>query len=481
MKVGVAGGYAAGVAGVAALCVWAGAGFAPLMLIDSYEYIGFSPRRTSFYPLFIAAFGGDLQAVVYAQCAIYFATLAGLVYVLHRRFQSHLISAGFGLAAAGNPFLWDYHAGIMAESLTLSGLNLLLVALLSMQKEKRGGYLLSVCLAGLAIGIVVGLRPAMWSFAPVMGLAAALFWRRRDVALPALACLIASIAAVAMLEAAGHRMKHDERQPVLPSLLYGRAAMLTTEPGFVMPDLPPRQRETLEQTALTMQPVKNYLQDDEVSPLLKHSLLTTLEIFAGEPLYPHLAGEGLISAAPENIARDKKQIGIAVIKANFASYLKLSAEHYARLWSGGLATYAYVRSHESLPAFGIGALDEMMRNLSAPFAYTERYGFAGLWALFFTVALFGALCLLLSLWSWARVIISAATRQPLPPTIALIAILLFFAQANLLLVCLTHPGGLRYLLPALPFLQLACLLWLRMLLSGPYDGSSDASNRKNKL
>ena len=104
-----------------------------------------------------------------------------------------------------------------------------------------------------------------------------------------------------------------------------------------------------------------------------------------------------------------------------------------------------------------------MRN-SVPFAYAGRYGFFALRVIFFAVALFGASCLLLSAWSWGCLIISAASRRPLPPPVALIAILLLFAQANLLFVCLSAPGGLRYLLPALPFLQLACLLWLQTLL-----------------
>ena len=146
---------------------------------DGPSYIDFSPVRTSFYPLFIAALGKHPVTVVVVQCALFLASWFYLIFTVHRRFRSHLVTAGFGVGVAGNGYLHYWvHLSIYTESLTLTAGNLLLVALLNMTDRERR-FLPWVCLAGLTVGAMVSLRPAMWSFAPVILLAAVLFalWR----------------------------------------------------------------------------------------------------------------------------------------------------------------------------------------------------------------------------------------------------------------------------------------------------------------
>ena len=413
----VASRYAALFACLAAACIAADTGFAPVVMDDSYGYIDFWALRSSFYPQFIAALGGNLQAVVYAQCIIYVATMAWLLYALHRRFGSHWLSAGFGLAAACNPFMWSYHAAIMSESLTLSAINVLLIALLAMLDKTRVKYFSAVFLAGLAIGAAAGLRPALWGLAPAMALMAAFFWRERGVALPALACFIIALSQMTALEAAGYYARHDERRSSLPLLLYGRAAMLTTEPGFDMPELPPDERNTLEQTAQFMQPIKEWLHDDAVPLSLKHAMWTSLEVFAQHRALSYLEENHRIALSEDERALDayKNRISLAVIKENPLAYLKWSARYYLRLWTGGAVTYAFTRHADELTSFENDDLNRFVqRYQAAPAAYSKRYGAYFLWMMFIALASFGAACLLLSLWSWARVLIAARAAAPAP-------------------------------------------------------------------
>ena len=456
--------YAIFFACLAAVCIAMGSGLAPIILSDSMGYIDFSAQRAALYPMFIMSLGSDLDLVVYFQFAVYIATFSWLIYTLHQRFNSHLISACFGFALSCNPFMWSYHAAIMTESLTFSSVNVLLIALINMTNRERRNYLTWVCLAGLSVGVLVGLRPAMWSLAPSIGLVAWLYSQHRKAALSAIAGLVVSIAAVMALESLGYYAKHSERSSILPNLLYGRAAMLTTEPAFIMPDLPPDQQNILKQTALFTEPTKNYLHSDEIPPLLRHSLLTTIETFMQWEALPYLIDQGLVEQ-PSDIEADKEQVGIAAITENPLLYLRLSSEYYLRLWSGGAVRYTIARYYDDLPNFEPAELNHYLAKMMG-LAYSGQHNSFLLWIIFGATASLGVACFLLSVWSWGKVAISAAKgRQPLTPRVALIAALLLISQSNLIFVSMVTCTGLRYLLPVFPLLVLSCLLWLQMVLA----------------
>ena len=429
---------------------------------DGLSLLNFSSARTSFYPLFIAAFGKHLVAVVIAQCALYLASWCWLVYVLHRRFRSRLVTIAFGVAVANTYWQWP-HLTALSESLTMTCGNVLLVALLNMTDQSRR-FLPWVAVAGAAVGAMMGLRPAMWSFAPVILPVAAAFalWRGQS-AWRAFLCVAASVGFLVALEAAGFYAVHDKRDSLAPRHLYAKAAMLAIEPGFAMPSLPPSERETLEQTARLMRPFADYLADDRQSAVMRAVLRRHLEGFVQFRALPYLVAEGLV--APPSAAA-KTRIGLAAIAANPSAYAMLTWRYTIGIWSDPVGIpFAMTALGAKLPVFSAAVLNDTVPSWAK--TYSKRHGdFSFAWVLFPAFALFSAVCLLLSLWLawvWSRVLFGRANITALPPSLMLLTALLLCGQANVVFVCLLNCSGGRFLVPVFPFFALALLVWFQSL------------------
>ena len=459
--------FAAAFTCLAVVGVWGWTGWTPIITGDSPSHIQFAAFRASFYPLFIAAFGGDSQLAVLAQSAVYSATLCWLIYVLHRRFNSRLVTVGLGLTVSCNPFLWAYSAAIMAEALTLAMVNVLLVAFVYMTDRGRDDYLRPVCLAAFAVGVMAGLRPATWSFAPATLVMVVLFawWRGRVSCewMKALVCAAGVVAVVAAAEAAGFYAVHDKRASLVPHHLYGKAAVLTMQADFAIPPLPPAERELIERTASLMRPFKEYLNDERAPELIKSDLRRYAEGFGQWGVLPWLAAEGL---GAEPVAADKERIAWAVIAANPAPFLRLILSRYIDAWAIDSSAYAIVRHNAKLPVFTPPAL-----NRAVPLWLKRVEQRRGDWYDLFrysitfpAFALLGAVCLLASLrlcWVWSRVARKRLSVADLPPQTMLMTAALFIGQANIVFVCLASIPGFRYSMPTFPLFVLACLLWFQ--------------------
>ena len=459
--------YAVSLSVIPMLCIAATFGFAPGQTPDSPGYISFSARRPALYPLFIAAFDGNLQWVVFAQCAVYTATLLWLIYALHRRFESPLATVAFGLASTGNQFMWYHHTIIMTESLTRSCVNVLAVALLYMSDKRRDDFLKWVALAGAAIGAAAALRPAMHVLAPLMLLAVVLLcvWRGgggRRIA-SAAAVLVAATALVAALEAAVYHAKHDTRRSYLSNHLFGKAAMLMTAPGFTMPDLAEAERELAAQTAEFMRPVKDWLRDDAAPALLKMDLRKPIGGFVTMHGLPAIQQE-----SPALLAdADVKSMSVAVIRENPLAYIQQSLWRYAGLWAESATAYAIARQGARLPVFDTpglkAAADELRKHWNQPANVAQAL------VVFPLFAFHGVVFSLLSLWVlwvWARALSRRQSLQSMPAETMLITIACAVAQASLMMFAFTAPLSLRYLMPLLPLFMLAAALWARVVFCG---------------
>ena len=448
---------------LAAACVYVVSPNVDILGSDDGTYADFWPGRSSFYPLFVAAFGKHPVAAVTAQCALYLASWYWFIHVLHRRFRSHLITCSFGAAVVGNYAMHWLHLVIAAESLTMTCGNVLVIALLNMTDKSR--HLLPwVAVAGAAVGAMVGLRTAMWSFVPVILPVAAAFalWRGQS-AWRALVYVGASIGFLVALEAAGFYAVHDKRDSLAPRHIYAKAAMLSLQPGFAVPSLPLPERDIYEKTIALMRPYKNYLTDDAESMLMKIAIRGSFEGFAQAHALPWLARGGL-GAEPDDAA--KSRIGYAAIAANPIPYAILTARHYIDFWGvGGDYKFAVAALDAKPPVFSPAVLN----NAAPPAAKTntKRYGDFSLALITFPAfALLGAVCLVLSLWLgvvWSRVIFGRQTVAALPSAAMLVTALLSIAQANLVFVSMLTASGDRYFMPVFPFFALACLAWFQSL------------------
>ena len=454
--------YAAFFTALAALVIYLSRDLIDLIWGDTQQYVNFAAVRPALYPAFIEVLNGTelgLRLVVYAQSALYLATLFLLIRALHRGWSSPFVTCFFGFAVACNVYLQAFHTVVHTESLSFSCMNLLLLCLLNMTDRQRQDYLKQVALFGLCIGVLIGLRSAMWSLAPA-GVAMVVvisLWRGRAFTPASLfatmACLFAPIAAVIMLEAALYHAKHPERESYAPRMMFGKAAMLTTEAGFAMPSLPPAQREVLQRMDEIMQPLENWLRDEEVPLFMRIRMRQSFKNFTTRYALPILAEQGLHPTDAE-----QKALGLATIAENPLPYLRLSLRYYLDFWLVGSLDYAMAYQSARLPDFGTRALNKIV-----PSADIARRFHRALFPIF---ALFGAACFALSVWSWGGVV-SAWARKNLreaPATMILTASMLFLAQTNLLFVAFVAQCEVRYLMPVFPLLTLACLLALKFLL-----------------
>ena len=419
---------------------------------DSLSYINFSPIRPALYPAFIDALDDTalgLALVTRAQSLLYLATLFLFVRRLRLRFRSPFVTFAFGLAVSCNAYLQAFHTALYTESLVFSCVNLMAWSLLNMTDRRIEDCRRHIIVFGLAVGLLIGLRQAMWSLVPAAVVVVALvcWWRgRRPSILAAIACLGAPIAAATALEAALYHGRHAERESSLRLMLFGKTAMLTTEEGFAMPPLPPARRDALRRLDEIMQPFEDYLGDETASSLLRSRLRYGFKHFSTRHALPRLAAAGAYPTEAE-----QKEIGWAVVAENPWPYLRLSSRYYLDLWLVGAVDYAMTYHGARLPRFPAAALNQAVPDEAAARRF-HRY-------LLPVFAVFGAVCLALSIYSWGGVAAAVVFRRlrETPAATVLAASLFLLAQSNLLFVVFTAHSQTRYLMPMFPMLVLGCL------------------------
>ena len=238
--------------------------------------------------------------------------------------------------------------------------------------------------------------------------------------------------------------------------------MLTTQPGFTMPRLPPAERNILEQTARLMRPFKGYLADDTQSKIMKMALRDTFEGFAQFRALPYLAGQGLI-ARPTTSA--KARIGYATIAANPLPYARLTLRYAIDFWATNAFAYAIVAHGAKPPVFTPAVLNRAIPPWFKLFP--KRHGdLSGALVTFPAYMLLGAACLLLSLWLawvWLRVAFGRLSIACLSPATMLASALFAIGQTNIVFVSMVNITGGRFLIPIFPFFVLAFLVWLQSL------------------
>jgi len=306
--------------------------YTPLIEPDSTGYIEFVPTRSAYYPAFLyicRAVGLNLIEITLVQIGIFGLALAYLLTVLLRaRFPRILLGIFVALLAA-NVLYSSFHRSILTESLFFSA-GAVTVGLWI--DYLRTGHVRFLVLAGFALGLMIGIRPAGIGLLPMH--AFAVWIKRPQNPSKWLMLLFATVPVV--IGAGGERIIYravhgGNSQSTAPNLMIGLAAML------IKPDMtftgPHAQalKQLSAQLYESYGPVQKYLADTP-SLAVRAQLSAAYEALSQ---FHAIAGELAEAAKRENTTVDelRTELGKQITMQNIPGYLKLTLLNYFGQWS----------------------------------------------------------------------------------------------------------------------------------------------------
>ncbi len=199
---------------------------------DSQTYLAFSGFRSALYPSFLylcRAIGLSLVEITWVQLAIFAAALTYLLLVLLRNGFARWLLAIMVVVLAGNVLFSSFHRSILTESIYFSLTMVAIAWWIGYLRTRSIGLLMA---AGLALGLMIGIRPAGAGLLPLHLLAV---WIRRPKACGPLVALVLAGLPVGII-AGGERVltyaiQGTSVSSLAPNLLFGKAAMLV-RPGM---------------------------------------------------------------------------------------------------------------------------------------------------------------------------------------------------------------------------------------------------------
>jgi hypothetical protein len=306
--------------------------YMPLIDPDSASYIQFLPWRTALYPTFLAALralGLDLVEVTWVQLAIFCAALAYLLTVLLRAAFPRWMLAIFVALLAGNVLFSSLHRSIQTESIYFS-LSAVAVGLWVDYLRRPRSHLLFAL--GLALGFMIGVRPAGFGILPMLLIAV---WLKRPENLSKwmlLAVIVLPVCVGAVTERLIYRAVHGSvRDSTARNLAMGLSAML------IKPDMTFSGRHAAELKVLGAQlykkyePVHRYL--DSAPSLPVRTQLSAL--YQGEAQF-YAFGADINEVAQHagiSVADLEIELGKQVVFRNLRGYLELTLVNQLGQWS----------------------------------------------------------------------------------------------------------------------------------------------------
>ena len=304
---------------------------------DSGGYLEFSPLRTTFYPVFLAALkaaGLSIPKIVTVQLTISAFALFFCVVAL-RRSGGPLWLAGLFVLLQAHPYFSSYHHVIQAESLYFSGTYLLIAALLEFFKRQR---IVDLAWASLSIGILIGIRPAAVVLLPMLPLA---YWiARRPVTARALVVFVAMVipaSAAILVDRVVHMSVH--RLAVTDTEIYSYMSytMLAQSAMLVRSDMKYDGPSAAQFASIgsrlskVYEPVHAYL--DNMPALPARAVIEAS--YENAALFHVMAGDIKNAAAAAGITEStfRKEFAKQVFVQNPDGLIKLVMTHYLGYWS----------------------------------------------------------------------------------------------------------------------------------------------------
>ena len=272
--------------------------------------------------------GISLEIIPFVQIIIFLSSILYLCFTMKKCGLPIWVIVIFILSLALNVYYNAHHFSILTESLSLSAMNFLLAMIIRYVYFMR---LKNIIFIGLIVGILAGLRPNLLALAPAIILIVIVInWRNLHQIFKHGTYFFLGFVVMILLENIGFYTHHTDRQSILPVILLGKTAMLTTDSAFVSPTLENKEEKELMSLLITaMAPVKHW-RAQETNPIIKAIRMADYEIFAQFGLLNNK------QTNPQGIkltSQTVRSVGIKAIQTNFWPYLKLSTYHYLGLWS----------------------------------------------------------------------------------------------------------------------------------------------------
>ena len=342
-----------------ALVVLAVPPYTPLIEPDSSGYLTFDSTRSAFYPAFLRiciALGLDLVQITWVQLAVFTVALGYLLATLLRNGFPKLLIGLFVAVLAVNVLFSSFHRSIMAESIYFS-MSIVVIALWI--DYFRTGKVLLLGLAGLVLGLMIGIRPAGIGLVPLHALAAWLKWSKRSVSA---VTLVATLVAPVVLGIGGERLLYrvvqgDTSKSLIPNLLLGKAAMLVRPNTIYTGPHAPALNALGAQLNSIFEPAQQYLADAPSLPVRTY----LSAYYESQAHFGILSNELAEAAKREGVSADslRSKLGLQAIFQNIAGYLKLALRNDLGQWSVALGHFpptarALARYADANPGISFG-------------------------------------------------------------------------------------------------------------------------------
>lgn len=437
------------------LMAWIGPKWLSLLEPDSGGYIDFIPMRSAFYPLylhFMSALGFSLEQIPNTHLVIYALSLIFLFYILMQQHFPVWLVVTLACAVMFNIYYNAYHFTILTESLTFSLQNVLLALTLVYVRAKKIGVLLAI---GCTVGFLCGMKPALFAFVPaIVFIVIFAHWGQGKSMLMHVLAVTLAISSITTLETTIHSASHTERKSLAPIILYGKAAILMTDPQFKAPQFTnAEEQKTFDLTQEAMQPIKQWLAQ-QTNPFLLATYLADYEVFAQFSLWPQIQKTHPHASLDDSL---RASIGKAVILNNMGLYFKLSLMHYLGLWTvHGKHFFADIFTQTETFPYMPNGWENGFDDSQVPLSFAVFPAFLLLGGLIITLTFIAFGFIILRCRTWA----SSCFK---PYTLQMISLLLF-VQAHLVATALANISTIRYTIVVYPHAVLISLMVFNILL-----------------
>lgn len=300
---------------------------------DSYGYVDFYSTRTAIYPIFMRALmwlGLSLQAITYVQVAVFCVSLMILIAAMQRASIKRCWIVLFVVLLGSNSYFSSFQRTILTESI---GFSVVVVATAFLLEYLRTGQVLWLALAGLFIGLEIGIRSAGIFLLPMLALAVWLKLHHRNVTIVTLvAALIVPPAIAPGFERLIHRVEHGDRaDSILPYVLVGKAAMLINDNTVFTGPASVSLNQLGRKLNASYKPAHEYLHS--VPSWVAAPTLTAF--FEAAAQFQVINKDIAAISDQAGFSPDylREELGKQAIRANVSGFALLTMTHYCGQWS----------------------------------------------------------------------------------------------------------------------------------------------------
>lgn len=322
---------------------------------DSVSYLNFYSTRTSLYPFFLEIvldgsnfynFLGLIQLVVFL-ITFYLLILAIKKAFLKNRGLFHLFAITYSL----NVYLHSFHSQILTESITFSVINILMLFFLMLTDNKSWKPVLGI---GFCVGMLVGLKPAMAFLLPVTPvLLFVIFFEKKQFFVNLLVIFLIGVSVPIVAEYKLYHLKYEQRNSVVHLTTFGKAAIISTHPDFVIPKLSPEQNQWMLEIDQAMEPFQAW---KETGPniFVQGTVSSYMEVMAQYQLSGYIISNKNL---PKLSREERLQMSLKVLRVNLGSFSEEIFTNFINMWGVGTLEFFAHNFAIDLPRFNAERLD----------------------------------------------------------------------------------------------------------------------------